>query len=83
MGANTRAARQRLGVDHNLIILLQSQGLSTQEAMDKAGAMVNDTYRRRYQAMAELPCYGEQTDRIVLRFLDMCRNVALGNLCWR
>lgn len=73
----------RLGVDHNLIsFLIKSQGLSTQQAMDKLGELADDCYRSWYRALVELPSYGEETDRVVLRFLDICRNVALGNAHW-
>jgi len=71
-----------LGVDHNLITLLMAQGRSTQEAVDTIGDMINECYRRWYIALAELPVYGENIDRQVLKFVDCCKNVALGNLYW-
>ncbi|RHZ53952.1 hypothetical protein CDV55_104405 [Aspergillus turcosus] len=72
----------KLGVDHNLITLLQEKGLSMQKAIDSISDMLNDCYKRWYTALANLPVYGEETDRNVLRFVDACRNVALGNLYW-
>lgn len=72
-----------LGVDHNLISLLMEQGRSMQEAVDKAGRMIEDCYRRWYLALAELPLWGEVVDHEVLRFVNACRNVALGSLHWR
>lgn len=64
-------------------MLLEEQGCSTQQAIDKIGKMLDNCYRRWYIALAELPVWGEKTDRQVLKFIDCCRNVALGNLYWR
>lgn len=72
-----------LGVDHNLILLLMEQGHSMQEAVDKMGEMIEDCFRRWYLALAELPVWGEAVDHEALRFIDVCRNMALGNLHWR
>ncbi|PKX94108.1 terpene synthase family protein [Aspergillus novofumigatus IBT 16806] len=72
----------KLGVDHNLITLLQEKGLSMQKAIDGISDMLNDCYKRWYTALANLPVWGEETDRQVLKFVDACRNVALGNLYW-
>ncbi|KAL8970758.1 MAG: hypothetical protein Q9197_003640 [Variospora fuerteventurae] len=69
-----------LGVDHNLVSLLVEQGLSTQQALDKTGDMLDDCYRRWYSVLANMPVYGEEIDRQVLRFIDTCSCVALGNL---
>ncbi|KAK4032622.1 isoprenoid synthase domain-containing protein [Parachaetomium inaequale] len=71
-----------LGVEHNLIILFQKQGATEQEAVDKIGEMIEDCYRRWYSALAAMPVWGEKIDREALRFVDACRNVALGNLYW-
>lgn len=74
----------RLGVDHNLIALLMKRDhLAMQEAIDKVGEMVKECYRTWYLALAELPVYGESIDREVNKFIETCRNVALGNLYWR
>ncbi|KAI1272131.1 Presilphiperfolan-8-beta-ol synthase [Xylaria sp. FL0933] len=70
------------GVDHNLIILLKKQGLSAQQAVDKIEEMLDDCYRRWYRALAEMPVWGEDVDREVLKYVDGCRNIALGNLYW-
>ncbi|KAF3809982.1 Presilphiperfolan-8-beta-ol synthase [Colletotrichum gloeosporioides] len=70
------------GVDHNLISLLKAQGYSTQAAVDKIGDMIDECYKRWYGAMARMPLWGEKIDREVLRYLDGCRNIALGNLHW-
>ncbi|KAJ3557354.1 hypothetical protein NPX13_g9945 [Xylaria arbuscula] len=71
-----------LGVDYNLISLLQTKGLTTQQSLDQIGIMYNDCYKRWYTALAELPCYGEEIDREVLKFIDVCSFVASGNLHW-
>ncbi|KAI3334512.1 Presilphiperfolan-8-beta-ol synthase [Ustulina deusta] len=73
---------QEYGVDHNLIILLKKQGLSEQQAVDKIEDMLDDCYRRWYRALAEMPIWGEDVDREVLKYVDGCRNIALGNLYW-
>lgn len=57
--------------------------MSVQQSVDKIGAMVDACYRRWYTALAELPFYGEEIDREILSFIDICRSVALGNLHWR
>ncbi|KAI1746642.1 Presilphiperfolan-8-beta-ol synthase [Xylaria castorea] len=70
------------GVEHNLIILLKKQGLSEQEAINKIEDMLDDCYRRWYRALAEMPIWGEEVDREVLKYVEGCRNIALGNLYW-
>ncbi|KAI0487794.1 Presilphiperfolan-8-beta-ol synthase [Xylaria cf. heliscus] len=70
------------GVEHNLILLLKKQGLSEQEAIDKIEDMLDECYRRWYRALAEMPIWGEDIDREVLKYVDGCRNIALGNLYW-
>lgn len=76
---------QALGMaDFNIVSLIKAQGtLTTQDAMDVVGEMVRECNRRWYRALAELPVYGAEIDREVLRFVDVCRDVALGNLHWR
>lgn len=73
-----------LGTDNNLIsLLMEKDNLTIQEALDKIGSMVNECYRRWYLALAELPSYGEKIDREVIKFLEVCRTMAHGNLNWR
>lgn len=72
-----------LGVDHNFILLQMKQGHSMQVAVDKIGDMLNDCYRRWYLALAELPVWGKAVDREALRFINVCRNLALGTLHWK
>ncbi|KAI0169616.1 Presilphiperfolan-8-beta-ol synthase [Hypoxylon sp. FL1284] len=71
-----------LGVDHNLIALLMEQDKTLQQAVDEIGAMIDNCYRRWYIALAELEPYGESIDGEVLKFVEVCRFVALGNLHW-
>jgi len=80
-----RSIFQAWAKDSNIIYLIQTNniGLNTQDAMDVLGGMLEKCSRRWYRALAELPVYGEEIDRKVLRFVDVCRNVALGNLYWR
>jgi hypothetical protein len=51
--------------------------------VDRIAAMIEGCYRRWYTALAAMPVCGEKIDREALRFVDACRNVALGNLYWR
>ncbi|KAK1705415.1 isoprenoid synthase domain-containing protein [Colletotrichum lupini] len=70
------------GVQHNLIALLKSQGHSTQGAIDEIGDMIDECYRDWYLALSKMPICGEKVDQEVIRYLDGCRDVALGNLYW-
>ncbi|KAK0609740.1 hypothetical protein B0T17DRAFT_658770 [Bombardia bombarda] len=82
-GVGGRSCAFLMGVDHNLISLLMEQGMSIQQAVDKIGDLINDCYKRWYIALAELPPYGEEVDRQVPQFVEICRFVvALGNLYW-
>ncbi|KAF4961243.1 hypothetical protein FGADI_480 [Fusarium gaditjirri] len=72
----------RLGVDHNMVRLLKAKGLSTQQAINEVGVMINDCYKRYYRALSELPCFGEEADRALLGFLEVEKNHALGSLLW-
>ncbi|KAK0370381.1 hypothetical protein CLIM01_12258 [Colletotrichum limetticola] len=70
------------GVQHNLIALLKSQGHSIQGAIDEIGDMIDECYRDWYLALSKMPICGEKVDQEVIRYLDGCRDVALGNLHW-
>ncbi|KAF9878407.1 hypothetical protein CkaCkLH20_03899 [Colletotrichum karsti] len=70
------------GVDHNLISLLKAQGHSTQAAVDKISDMIDECYKAWYGALVRMPVWGEKIDKEVLKYLDGCRNIALGNLHW-
>ncbi|KAL8794606.1 MAG: hypothetical protein Q9195_002802 [Heterodermia aff. obscurata] len=74
---------QALGVDHNLITLVQRQGGTVQDGVDKVGEIIENCYKQWYAALAKMPIWGEGIDREVLRFLDCCRNIPLGNVHWR
>ncbi|KAM7200837.1 Presilphiperfolan-8-beta-ol synthase [Naviculisporaceae sp. PSN 640] len=84
-----------LGVDLNIFQCLmtppadcpaslapQEKGYTGQQVMDAVGEMVHDCYRSWYLALAELPSWDEETDRAALKYVEACRNVALGNLHW-
>ena len=51
--------------------------------MNHIGSMLDECYKRWYIALANLPVFGEEIDRQALKYIDACRNVALGNLYWR
>jgi hypothetical protein len=73
-----------LGVDHNLIsLLMERDHLTIQEALDEIGSMINNCYRRWYLTLADLPSNGEKIDREVMKFVEVCRAMAHGNLYWR
>lgn len=72
------------GGQNSIILVLKRSGLSDQEAMDRVGDMVEDCYRRWHEALDDLPpCDNEKTRKEVLRFVEGCRNIVLGNLHWR
>ncbi|PNP58994.1 hypothetical protein THARTR1_01242 [Trichoderma harzianum] len=68
---------------NNLITILKAHNLSDQEAMNSIGKMLDDCYKTWQSALDQLPTWGEEIDREVLKYLDACRNVGLGNLHWR
>ncbi|KXJ88154.1 isoprenoid synthase domain-containing protein [Microdochium bolleyi] len=70
------------GETANIIFLLKDQGLTTQEATDRVGQMLTDCYRRWYSHLVALPYWDDSIDRQVLKYIEGCRNLALGNLTW-
>ncbi|TGJ85524.1 hypothetical protein E0Z10_g3263 [Xylaria hypoxylon] len=70
------------GVEHNLICLLKRQGCSEQEAMDRTGDIMDQCQNDWDNAVANLPSWGEETDKEVQRYLGACRDVARANLWW-
>ncbi|KAK0387053.1 hypothetical protein NLU13_5366 [Sarocladium strictum] len=71
------------GEELNLVNILRfSKGLTLQEAIDEIDVMLMDRYKTWYRALVELPSWGHKIDGEVLRYLDGCRNVALGSLIW-
>jgi hypothetical protein len=71
------------GEESNIIFILKDQGMTDQQAVDQIGEMLYDCYRRWHMALANLPFWGEGIDRDVIKFVNGCRNIALGNLHWR
>lgn len=70
------------GEELSVIGILRAQGYSLQEAMDEAGRMIQQRYRRWYMALADMPSWGSQMDRVVLKYLDGLRGIVLGSLLW-
>lgn len=70
-------------MDQNLIMLLKEQGFSMQQAVDEIGNLLSVRYKRWYTALANMPIWGRETDRQVLKFVELCQNVAVGSLYWR
>lgn len=72
----------KAGIEHNIITVLKKNGYSTQQAMNRAGQLQDDCYRRWYIALAHMPVWGEVVDREVLRYVDASHSFALGDLLW-
>jgi hypothetical protein len=73
-----------LGVEFNIIMLLMNRERhSVQQAVDTIGEMINDCYSQWFQALADLPSFGEDVDCEVAKFVEVCRAMAHGNLYWR
>ncbi|KAJ8119947.1 hypothetical protein ONZ43_g3216 [Nemania bipapillata] len=70
------------GVEHNIICLLMRQGCSEQDAMDRTGEIMEQCQKDWDNALANLPSWGEETDKEVQRYLGACRDVARANLWW-
>ncbi|KPA42163.1 terpene synthase metal protein [Fusarium langsethiae] len=71
-----------LGEENNIIFILKEQGMTDQQAVDQVGTILYDCYHRWHAALGDLPFRGECIDRDVFKFIDGCRNIALGNLHW-
>ncbi|KAL9570063.1 hypothetical protein ACKAV7_005784 [Fusarium commune] len=50
------------GIEHNFVTVLKQNGFTTQQAMDRAGELQDECYRRWYLALASMPVWGETTD---------------------
>ncbi|KAL4880367.1 isoprenoid synthase domain-containing protein [Aspergillus karnatakaensis] len=70
------------GIEHNYITVLKQNGYSTQQAMDRAGKLQDECYRRWYTALADMPVWGSAVDRKVLRYIEACHSFPLGDLLW-
>ncbi|KAF9877982.1 pentalenene synthase [Colletotrichum karsti] len=70
------------GEELSVIGILRSQGYTLQEAMDETGRMIEARYRRWYEALAQMPSWGSKHDRVVLKYLNGIRDIALGSLLW-
>ncbi|KAM0268720.1 hypothetical protein ACHAPA_004642 [Fusarium lateritium] len=71
------------GEESNIIFILRDQGMTDQQAVDQIGEMLYECYKRWHVAILDLPFWGEGIDRDVIKFINGCRNIALGNLHWR
>ncbi|KAJ9138714.1 Terpene synthase metal binding domain protein [Pleurostoma richardsiae] len=72
----------KLGVFHNMIHVLRNHGLDEQQAVTRIGEMLDECSRRWYISLAQLPIWGEQIDKAMLRYIWGCQCIALGNLHW-
>ncbi|KAH7483955.1 RNA polymerase I-specific transcription initiation factor rrn3 [Fusarium oxysporum f. sp. albedinis] len=70
------------GIEHNFVTVLKKNGFTTQQAIDRAGELQDECYRRWYLALASMPVWGEATDLEVLRYIEACPSFPLGDLLW-
>ncbi|GKU12797.1 unnamed protein product [Fusarium langsethiae] len=70
------------GEGNNIIFILKKKGMTDQQAFDATGEMLHDCYRRWHMAQTKIPFWGEDIDRDIIKFVNGCRNIALGNLHW-
>ncbi|EWY95269.1 hypothetical protein FOYG_04368 [Fusarium oxysporum NRRL 32931] len=70
------------GIEHNFVTVLKKNGFTPQQAMDRAGELQDECYRRWYLALASMPVWGEATDREVLKYIEACHSFPLGDLLW-
>ncbi|GME40823.1 Terpene synthase metal binding domain protein [Neofusicoccum parvum] len=70
------------GVEHNIIHVYRKKGLSEQQAVDAVGSMFSNLYKRWYLTLSDMPAWGEEVDREVLKYICGCRDLAIGNIHW-
>ncbi|KAK7954637.1 hypothetical protein PG988_015331 [Apiospora saccharicola] len=70
------------GEDLSIINILRTQGWTLQDAVDETGRMLDGCYQRWYEALLKMPSWGSTTDRIVYKYIEGIRNIALGCLLW-
>lgn len=51
--------------------------------MGQTGGLLENCYKRWYHSLASMPIYGEAIDQEVLKYVEGCRDLALGNVNWR
>lgn len=51
--------------------------------MDAVGDMFSALYKGWYLTLAEMPAWGEEVDKEVLKYIDGTRDMAIGNIHWR
>ncbi len=75
--------QQASGGNHNLIALCREEGMTQQEAYNRAGELLKDRYRAWYIAQSELPQWGEEVDVQVQKYIKGCQDTILANMNWR
>ncbi len=71
------------GSDFNLVkILMDIDGISFDEAVDKSVRLVNSYAARFVAARAQLPRWGKETDIVVQRYVDGLAEMMSGNVFW-
>lgn len=74
---------QKNGVEHNIVLRLCDLGLTMQEAVDKVGELLRDSFEKWHTSRAQIPSWGGLIDENVHKLLNVYRNLALGSLYWR
>ena len=57
--------------------------MTTQEAFDHAGSMLDDCYRKWDNAKVELPSFGEVIDGEIKEYMDAMLATMTANLHWQ
>ncbi|KAF2103158.1 terpenoid synthase [Rhizodiscina lignyota] len=73
------------GPDHmynTTAFLKKSRGLSTQEAFDEIGLLLDERFKKWDSLMATLPSWGEENDRQVQLYLDGVKGHVSSNTNW-
>ncbi|KAL8282699.1 hypothetical protein RB600_005924 [Gaeumannomyces tritici] len=66
----------------NIIHILRRQGMTTQQAFDRAGGLTVTAIRRWHLAQLDMPIWGEEVDRQLQRYLQGCLDSCIGSLNW-
>lgn len=66
-----------------MVIVCQLHGLSTQQAFDMVGKLLEDRYRRWEEVETSFPRWGAEVDAEVQRYIDSIKAVVKANLNWR
>lgn len=66
-----------------MVTVCQLHGLSTQQAFDTVGKLLENCYRRWEEVEASVPNWCPEVDVEVQRYIDGIKSVVKANLNWR